>query len=159
MSGCICKLRTEGEEKSVLTSKWTRGQEWGVNRSVLVLHELKGLCFPPFHFKTQPQNLLHWNTLHKIQVTLCILFLGMPRICLHERRENVKSLSRVQLFVTPWTVAYQAPPSMGFSRREYCNGLPLPFPGDLPDAGVKPGPPTLQTDALPSEPPGKPICL
>ena len=50
----------------------------------------------------------------------------------------VKSLSRVQLFVIPWTVAYQVPPSMGFSRQEYWSGLPFPSPGDLPDAGVEP---------------------
>ena len=50
---------------------------------------------------------------------------------------KVKSLSRVQLFATPWTVAYQAPPSMGFSRQEYWSGLPLPSPGDLPDPGIK----------------------
>ena len=45
---------------------------------------------------------------------------------------EVKLLSRVRLFATPWTVAYQAPPSMGFSRQEYWSGLPLPSPGDLP---------------------------
>ena len=45
---------------------------------------------------------------------------------------DVKSLSRVRLFVTPWTVAYQAPPSMGFSRQECWSGLPFPSPGDLP---------------------------
>ena len=45
---------------------------------------------------------------------------------------KVKSLNRVQLFVTPWTVTYQAPPSMGFSRQEYWSGVPLPSPGDLP---------------------------
>ena len=71
----------------------------------------------------------------------------------------VKLLSRVQLFVIPWTAAYQAPPSMGFSRQECWSGLPFPSPGDLPDPGIEPGSPTLQTDALPSEPPGKPICL
>ena len=48
-------------------------------------------------------------------------------------KAKVKSLSRVQLFVTPWTVAYQAPPSMEFSRQEYWSGLPSPSPGDLPD--------------------------
>ena len=69
---------------------------------------------------------------------------------------KVKLLSRVRLFVTPWTVAYQAPPSMGFSRRECWSGLPFPSPGDLPDSGVEPGSPTLQADTLPSEPPGKP---
>ena len=69
----------------------------------------------------------------------------------------MKSLSHVQLFATPWTVAYQAPPSMGFSRQEYWNGLPLPSPEDLPDPGIETGSPTLQADALPSEPPGKSI--
>ena len=48
-----------------------------------------------------------------------------------------KSLSRVRLFVTPWTVAYQASPSMEFSRQEYRNGLSFPSPGDLPDPLVK----------------------
>ena len=52
---------------------------------------------------------------------------------------KVKSLSRVRLFVTPWTVAYQAPLSTGFSRQEYWSGLPFPSPGDLPDPGIKPG--------------------
>ena len=62
---------------------------------------------------------------------------------------EVKSLSRVRLFATPWTVAYQAPPSMGFSRQECWSGLPFPSPGDLPDPGIEPGSPTLQADALP----------
>ena len=46
---------------------------------------------------------------------------------------------------------------MGFSRQEYWNGLPFPSPGELPDPGIKPGSPTLQAGALPSEPPGKPV--
>ena len=50
-------------------------------------------------------------------------------------------------------VAYQVPPSMGFSRQGYWSGLPFPSPGDLPNPGIEPGSPTLQTDALPSEPP------
>ena len=66
---------------------------------------------------------------------------------------KVKSLSRVQLFATPWMVAYQALPSMGFSRQEYWSGLPFPSPGDLPNPGIEPGSPVLQTDALLSEPP------
>ena len=68
---------------------------------------------------------------------------------------EVKSLSSVRLFATPWTIAYQAPPSMGFSRQECWSGLPFPSPGDLPDLGIKPRSPTLQADALLSEPPGK----
>ena len=71
-------------------------------------------------------------------------------------KPKVKSLSCVRLFATPRTEAYQAPLSMGFSRQEYQSGLPVPSPGDLPDPGIKPGSPTLQADALPSEPPGKP---
>ena len=67
---------------------------------------------------------------------------------------KVKSLSHVRLFVTPWTVAHQASPSMGFSRQEYWSGLPFPSPGDLPDPGIKPRSPTLEADALTSEPPG-----
>ena len=55
---------------------------------------------------------------------------------------------------TPWTVAHQAPPSMGFSRQEYWSGVPFPSPGDLPDPGIKPGSPAFQADALTSEPPG-----
>ena len=69
----------------------------------------------------------------------------------------MKPLSRVRLFAIPWTVVYQASLSMGFSRQEYWSGLPLPSPGDLPDPGIKPRSPALQADALPSEPPGKPL--
>ena len=69
---------------------------------------------------------------------------------------EVKSLSRVRLFVTPWAAASQAPPSMGFSRQEYWSGVPFPSPGDLPDSGIEPGSPVLRVDALPSKPPGKP---
>ena len=74
---------------------------------------------------------------------------------------KVKSLSRVRLFVTLWTVAYQAPLSMGFSRQEYWSGFLCPSPGDLPDPGIEPRDqiryPTLEADALTSEPPGKPL--
>ena len=71
--------------------------------------------------------------------------------------EGVKLLSHVRLFATPWTVAYQAPPSMRFSRQEYWSGLPFPSPGDLPDLGIEAGSPAYQADALTSEPPGKPL--
>ena len=68
---------------------------------------------------------------------------------------KVKLLSRVRLFVTPWTVAHQAPPSMGFSRQEYWSGLPVPSPVDLPDPGFEHRSPALWEDALTPEPPGK----
>ena len=61
-------------------------------------------------------------------------------------------ISHVQTFATPWTVAHQAPLSMGFSRQEYWIGLPFPSPGDLPDTGIKSESSTLQVDSLPSEP-------
>ena len=69
-----------------------------------------------------------------------------------------KSVSHccAQLFVTPWTVAYQAPPSKEFSREEYWSGLPFPSPGDLPDPGIESGFPALQVDSVLSEPPRKP---
>ena len=68
---------------------------------------------------------------------------------------KVKLLSRVRLLATPRTVAHQALPSMGFSRQEYWSGLPFPSLGDLPEPGIEPRSPSLQADALTSEPPGK----
>ena len=64
----------------------------------------------------------------------------------------LSSFCHVWLFAAPWTVAHQAPLSMGFSRQEYWNGLPCPPPGDLPDPGIKPTSsvsPTFQADSLP----------
>ena len=63
--------------------------------------------------------------------------------------------SCVQLFVTVWIVAHQAPLSMGFPRQEYWSGLPSLPPGDLPDPGIELVSPALQADSLPSEPPKK----
>ena len=61
----------------------------------------------------------------------------------NQEQVKVKPLSCVQLFGTPWTVAYQASPSVGFSRQEYWSGLPFPFPGDLPGPGTELGSPAL----------------
>ena len=72
-------------------------------------------------------------------------------------RECVLShFSCVWLFVTTWTVAHQAPLSMGFSRQEYQSGLPCPSPGDLPGPGIKPVSLALQVDSLSTQSPGKP---
>ena len=60
-------------------------------------------------------------------------------------------------FATLWTVACQAPLSIGFSRQEYWNGLPLPSPADHPDPGIKPVSPALQEDSLLLSHPGKPV--
>ena len=82
--------------------------------------------------------------MHRLQVQ------GTKRdLLLDNAKVKMKLLSRVQLFATPWTVAYKAPPSMGFSRQEYWSGLPFPSPGDLPNPGIKLKSPALQADALP----------
>ena len=66
-----------------------------------------------------------------------------------------KLLMHVWLFAIPWTIAHQAPLSVEFSRQEYWGGLPFPFPGNLPDPGIKPRFPALQEYPLPFEPPEK----
>ena len=101
----------------------------------------------PSAVKTQSPN--HWTT-RKFPTIPCFYSVTWS---------EVKSLSRVRLFVTPWTVAYQAPPSMGFSRQEYWSGVPFPSPGDLPNSGIEPWSPTWQANALTWEPPGKPYSV
>ena len=79
-------------------------------------------------------------------INMCTCALCVTCVC-------TQSLGRFRLFATPWTVAHQAPLSMGFSRQEYWSGLPCPPPEDLPDPGIEPRSPALQADSLPSEPP------
>ena len=64
------------------------------------------------------------------------ILLYLQLLCIH--KVKVKLLSCVQLFAIPWTVAFQAPPSMGLSRQQYWSALPFPSLGDLPDPGIKP---------------------
>ena len=66
-----------------------------------------------------------------------------------------QSLSHAWLFVTPWTAAHQSPLSMRFSRQRYWSRFPFPSPGDLPNPGIEPRSPALQTDSLPTELQGK----
>ena len=72
---------------------------------------------------------------------------------------HAQLLSQVQLFVTPWTVACQAPLSMGFPKQEYWNELPFPYSGDLPDPGVEPTSPVLAGRFFTTELPGKPPMI
>ena len=74
---------------------------------------------------------------------LCLLHWQVGSLPLAQLRKPARLLSRVQLFVTPWTVACQAPLSMGLSRQEYWSGLPFPTPGDLPNPGMELGSPAL----------------
>ena len=83
-----------------------------------------------------------WDNTHTVLITVLLC------MCV--------SCSVVSDSATPWTVTYQVPLSLEFSRQEYWSGLPLPFPGDLPNRGIKPRFSTLQADSLSSEPPGKP---
>ena len=76
----------------------------------------------------------------------------------HGKKQACWSLSRVWLFVAPWTVSCQTPLSMGFSRQEHWSGQPFSSPGDLPNSRIEPGSPTLQAYSFLSEPPGKPLA-
>ena len=91
--------------------------------------------------------LLDFQTPRQIYFSKCLI---------HTYIYVLTHFSRVQLFVTLWTVACQASLSLGFSRQEYWSGLPFPPPEDLPNPGTEPGSPALQADSLPTEPPGKP---
>ena len=79
-----------------------------------------------------------------------IFYNGWKQMILYMYNSVCKTrVSHVQLSVTPWPVARQAPLSMEFSRQDYWSGLPFPSPGDLPDPGIEPGSPALQADSLP----------
>ena len=104
---------------------------------------------------------ISYSLLKLMSIELVMLFLWTNRLAIWSLvplfGAHVHSLSRVQLFVTPWTVAHQSSLSMGFPRQECWSGLPFPSPGDLPDPGIKPAFSALQADSLPFEPPGKPF--
>ena len=96
-------------------------------------------------------QLLQFSSVAQLCLILCdpMDYYSMPGFpcpsqTLRKVKVKVKLLSCVLLFSTPWTVAYQALPSMGFSRQEYWSGFPFPSPGDLPNPGIEPGSPALQ---------------
>ena len=93
-----------------------------------------------------------WPTLSRPSGVVRWIKSCWPTVC--EVKVKVKSLSPVWLFATTWTIAHQAPLSMGFSRQEYWSELPFSSPGDLPNPGIKLRSPALQADTLRSEPPG-----
>ena len=135
-------VKSNGSQEALITTNKARGGD-GIpvelfqiqkDDAVKVLHSLWQRIW-----KTQP-----WPQDRKRQFSFQSQRREMPK----NVQKSVKSLSRVQLFATPWTVAYQVPPSMGFSRQEYWSGWPFPSPGDLPYTGIKPGSPTLQADAF-----------
>ena len=92
------------------------------------------------------------RNLYKVTENFHLVLLPLRYTC-RLYSHHAQLLSHACLFAIPWTVAYQAPPSMEFSRQEYWSVLPFPSPGDLPGPGIEPGSPALQADALPSEAP------
>ena len=92
------------------------------------------------------------KALKSFLLLFCYLFSLLGSFIFHNHEVKKWSCSVVSDFATPWTVPYQAPPSLGFSRQKYWSGLPFPSPGDLPNPGIESGSPVLQADALPSEP-------
>ena len=77
----------------------------------------------------------------------------IPLYDVYKKREEREVSQLCLTLCDPMDCTYQAPPSMGFSWQEYWSGVPFPSPGDLPDPGIEPRSPALQTDTLPSEPP------
>ena len=98
--------------------------------------DAKGYFYLPFYRNLHEADNLVWKRVYlKYWVFVVVVVVLDAKSC-------------PDSFVTPWTVARQAPLSMGFPRQEYCSGLPFPSPGDLPDPGIKPRPPALVADSL-----------
>ena len=134
----------------------------GSNRLALFAFSLRSLGFLTRSYRQQKKAMHLEMKKINIQKQCQYKFTNMCRCQCNWRmsliflvKVKVKSLSWVRLFVTPWTVPYQVPPAMEFSRQEYWSGLPFPSPGDLPHPGIEPRSPALQADVLPSELPGK----
>ena len=154
---CLCTRRKVTQPKAAnQLSQITQDRErdlpprWETNPTLLQAAScFQAACFPSFSLSVWSVLLLCLIQLLLFTTTLCLLIEFFPL-----GDQWVKLLSRVRLFVTPWTVAHQVPQSMEFSRQEYWSGLSFPSPGYLPNPGIKPGSPALQADALSSEPPG-----
>ena len=99
---------------------------------------------------TQESN---WGLLHCKQILYQLSYEGSPKA----NGGGGLVTKSCPTLATPWTIACHTPLSMEFSRQEHWSGLPCPPPGDLPNPGMKPGSPALQTDSLPLEPPEKPL--
>ena len=139
---------------------WVKVSLWGSCLLWADLCHLKFICWSPHPLV--PQNVtVFWRQGlwrgNSGETRSCGWALLKYDLCPDKRRrlghkqEKWKSLSRVWLFVTPWTIR-----SMEFSRPQYWSGQPSPSPGNLPKPGIEPRPPALRADSVPAEPPGKP---
>ena len=99
----------------------------------------------------------HKNTNCDQDTKKCGLIIKSSALPLFSTQMSSMHVQLLSHILTPWTIAHQAPLSMGFSRQEYQNGLTFPSPRDIPNPEIEPGSSTLQADSLQSEPPGKPI--
>ena len=146
-----CTMVKTKESKECKRRNLLRNQTWGRRKDVSFLWQSSlflGLAPGPsqIHRCSSP--------LYKIMYCLHITYKHPPM-----QGWVLSRFSRVQSFATLWTIAHQAPLSMGFSRHEYWSGLPCPSPGDLPPLGLNLSLLYWQADSLPLVPPGKPHNL
>ena len=134
--------RQEGKRKGLGAQEHKRGTSTAPDSARSCSHDTK---LPEIH--SHIRRLI--STFHHARTSLVQ---GPPLLM----GTGAQSLSHVQLFEIPWTVAFQAPLFMGFSRQEYWSGLPFPPAGDLPDPGIKPTSPALAGGFFSTRPPGKP---
>ena len=134
-------------------------QEEGTPFSVTYGYESWPTCMGPTTrcLKLSMQAWLSTNSLNSNYVKVQLHLLCGLSFAYNNSEPDVKSLSRVRLFVTPVDCRLPGSSSTGFSRQGYCSGLPFPSPRIFPDPGIEPGSPALQADALPSEPLGNPM--
>ena len=146
--GCHNKvLQAEWPEqrKSIASQLWSLGvQNQGVSRG------------GSFWQLWESVHALAWRWPSSLSVSSrCLPSMNVSKFLLLIRMSVIsdqwKSLSHVQFFATPWTVACQAPLSMDFSRQDTGVGKPIPSPADLPYPGIEPGAPGLQADSLHAE--------
>ena len=134
-------------------------QEEGTPFNVTYGYESWPTCIGPTTrcLKLSVQAWLSTNSLNSNYVKVQLHLLCGLSFAYNNWEPDVKSLSRVRLFVTPVDCSLPGSSSTGFSRQGHWSGLPFPSPRIFPDPGIEPGSPALQADTLPSEPPGKPI--
>ena len=116
----------------------------------------RGTWWAPVHRVTKSQTQLKQLSMHAYCAYINPNLLIYPLVTISLFCMLVFSRSVMFDSAIPWTIAHQAPLSMGFSRQEYWSGQPFSSQGDLPDPGIKPGSPAMKADTLPSEPPGGP---
>ena len=136
---CVRLFATHGLQPPRLLGPWDfPGMNTGVGCHFLLqrIFPTQGLNLGLLHYRQTLYHLSYQGNPYAFMATLPLITMN----------SDVKSLSHVQLFTIPWTVACHVPLSMGFSRQECWSGLPFPSLGDLSDPGIEPGSSALQAD-------------